>query len=83
MSYRDIIKEQIRQVVLKKEQSSDKKHWEWVLGQLIADLREYETNGREKWPREPYDDAWKRYRTRISPYYNLDEFFRRFFEGTW
>jgi len=85
-NYRDIIRTQIRQVILKKSQTTEQKqkdYWDWVLSQLVADLRDYETGGKERWLREPHDQACIHFQTRVSPFHNLDEFFRQFFEGFW
>jgi len=87
MSYREIIKNHIEEAVKKKSQATDPQeiaHWEWVLGQFMADLKDFETDGQERWMVEPFDGAWKKYQrmvVNVSPFTNLDEFFRRFFEG--
>lgn len=62
----------------KREKSEDKKYWEWIKGELIADLADYE--GRRRWIREPRDRAWANYRTK-SEFLDLDEIFRRFFSN--
>lgn len=91
MSYRDIIKVHVQEAVKRKSQTTDPQevaYWEWVLGQLMGDLGDFETNGQERWAVEPFDGAWQKYRRsvgvfNVSPIMNLDEFLRRFFEGPW
>jgi len=81
MEYREIIREEVRKVVLKKDQEKDEKekaHYDWVLANLIADLRDLEANGAQRWPHEPNDDAFKKYRPRTA---NWDEFLREFFDS--
>lgn len=87
MEYREIIREQVRNVVLKKEKAKEKDvhYWEWILKNLIEDLRDYETEGRERWSLEPLDDAWKKYSRTRTPesMKSVDEIFneilKRFF----
>jgi hypothetical protein len=79
IEYRDIIKYHIREAVKKKKKAEDEstvRYWEWVIGQLISDLRDYE--GGERWMLEPYDSAWSRYHSPAFP--SVDDIIRRFFE---
>jgi len=59
LDYRSIIREEIRKIVTKKEKLSEKErgYWEKVISNLLADLRDYETDGRERWDLEPRDEA--------------------------
>jgi len=78
--YRAIIRKNLREAVIKKDNAkteNERKYWEWIIGQLLEDLRDYE--GRGVWRREPYDEAWKKYRPHT--HLSVDEILRRFFEG--
>lgn len=82
MSYREIIRWNLRKAIEKRDSAEEKKekhYWDWVKGQLIEDLREYE--GRGRWAREPYDRAFQKYRRIV--HLDLDEIMRRFFEDFW
>lgn len=77
--YREIIKYHIREAVKKKKKTEDGdtiRYWEWVIGQLIADLRDYEGGGR--WMLEPYDLAWQHYHSPQFP--TVEDIIRKFFE---
>lgn len=81
MEYREIIKENIREVLRKKakvKKKSLKQRYDWVIANLIADLRDYETQERERWLREPRDRAWIKYsrQTGISKQ-EMDRLFRQ------
>jgi len=63
MEYREIIRENIRKLVLRKDKAStqkEKDRCDFFIGQLLADLRDWE--GRGTWLIEPMDKAWERYR---------------------
>ena len=77
MEYRDIIKKEIEKLS-KKKSPKNKKYREWVIGQLLEDLQDYETGGQKRWEREPYDLAWEKYGRSIQVM-DIDEIFRRFF----
>jgi len=78
-TYREIIRENIREVVQRKSKDKgNEKYWDWVLQNLVLDLRDYE--GRGRWPREPFDRAWQRYRTVSTGFPDVDELIRRFFD---
>ena len=51
-TYRDIIKKEIEKLS-KKKSPKEKKYRKWVIGQLIADLQDFETGGQKRWEREP------------------------------
>lgn len=81
MEYRDIIRDHIRKLVLKKSKATtqrEKDRCDYFIGQLLADLRDYE--GRGTWLREPMDRAWKRYRSSSIDIFDL---IRRMFEDDW
>jgi len=78
--YREIIKYHIREAVKKKEKTEDEdtiRYWEWVIGQLISDLRDYE--GSERWTLEPYDSAFQRYHSPQFP--SVEDIIRNFFDN--
>jgi len=77
MEYRDIIKLNIEEATKRRDKEPDRKqYWEWIINQLMADLNDYE--GKERWTREPYDQAFVKYRRNVM---DVDEIIRRFFEG--
>ena len=50
--YHEIVKKQMEEVFLKKSKLKDEKeikYLEWVLGQLMEDLKDFETGGRQRW----------------------------------
>jgi len=77
--YREIIKYHIRKAVKKKQKAKEEetKYWEWVIGQLISDLRDYE--GGERWALEPYDSAFQRYHSPQFP--SVEDIIRNFFDN--
>jgi hypothetical protein len=80
IEYREIIKYHIREAVKKKEKTEDGdtiRYWEWVIGQLISDLRDYE--GGERWALEPYDSAFQRYHSPQFP--SVEDIIRNFFDN--
>lgn len=82
MNYRDIVKEQIVEVIKKKVKfPKEEYYWDWILQNLISDSRDYETKAKQRWPLEPKDEAWKKYSTRtISSNEWENEFFKLFKE---
>ena len=80
VTYREIIKRNLREVVERKEREKERvEYWDRVIANLIADLREYE--GRGRWPREPKDRLWERFNwSRDFSFKEIDELFRRLFE---
>jgi hypothetical protein len=78
MEYEEVIKHSMAEVIKKKEHQEDKIYWEWVLSQLASDLLEYQ--GRARWLREPFDEAFQKYRVATS-FPSVDDIIRRFFEG--
>ena len=54
MEYREIIKLNVEKVTKKKAKEKDKnlkKYWEWIMGQLLEDLKDFETGGQQRWER--------------------------------
>ena len=71
LEYREIIEEQIRLVVKKRDNATDERqqqYWNWIISQLIADYRDYER--RQRWRRVDTFD-WESL---------LDKWFREFFD---
>lgn len=82
LEYREIIKANLEQAVSKKDKATnqnEQNYWSKIIAELIADLRDLETGGQQRWAREPEDGAAQKYGrvTRI----NLDDLFRQFFGG--
>lgn len=79
MKYREIITYHLKEAIRKRDKTKDEKeinYWDYIKGELISDLRDYEKRGR--WNREPYDKAWQKYKPvrHLTP----EEIIRRFFE---
>ena len=81
MGYRDIIKVNIEQAILKRDKSSaekEKERWNTVVSQLIVDLKDFETNGKERWE----NSLGMNYQRNVSPdLMSIDDIFKHFFEG--
>jgi len=74
MSYREIIKANIRAVMKKKENSEEKSdYWDWIISELIADLRDYE--GGLYWRSKIRDSEWLEHRVPVDILTFLREFF--------
>jgi len=82
MDYRDIITLNLREAIKKRDKAREGKkvneenYWSWIAGQLLEDLRDYEKRGR--WNREPFDEAWKKYRS--HRHLSVEDIIRSFFE---
>jgi len=80
LDYREIIKENIRLVIEKRERFKERaNYYDWIIANLVADLRDYE--GRGRWLREPRDKLWAKYEKSTALIsQGLDEFFKHLFE---
>ena len=76
MEYREIIREEIRKIMGKKSKLPEEEqgYWDRIISKLLADLRDYETGGRERWPGEASAPHQPKVENLIA------ELFRRFFE---
>jgi len=82
-SYREIIKQNIRAIQGKKTATKDQKlldRYDYFIGQLIADLRDYETDGKQRWPNEPRDKAWSKYGRKARGFTSFEDIIRRLFD---
>ena len=81
MEYREIIKANTEKAVLKRDKCSvekEKERWNTVVSQLIADLRDFETKGQERWE----NSLGMNYQRNMSPdFMSMDDIFRQFFGG--
>jgi len=81
--YREIIKENIRAIQEKKAKTKDQKlldRYDYFIGQLIADLRDYETDGKQRWSNEPRDKAWSKYGRKARGFTSFEDIIRRLFD---
>jgi len=86
--YREIIRQAIRQLILKKAKEekegklnkTKEDRYNWIISNLLADLADYETEGRRKWLREPKDRLWERARSFKSIHPFFEDFFEDFFD---
>ena len=84
-TYRDIVKKEIRKIEGLKAKSIDDtkilERYDWIISQLVDDLRDLETDGAKIWQREPYDAAFQKYQTNQSQQIDLMDIIRRMFEN--
>lgn len=85
LSYREIIVLNLREAIKKRDKAKnehDINYWDYIKGQLLEDLRDYERRGR--WKREPHDKTFEKYRPmRRMSHLDIDEIIRRFFNNEW
>jgi len=82
LEYRETVKQHIEEAVEKKEQDKDNEdYWAWVIGELLSDLRDFETSGKERWSREPMDKAFQKYKRIVRrPSQDILDMMRRFMD---
>lgn len=80
MEYKEVVKVNIEKAVIKRKEATDEnliKYWEWVISELIADLKDLVTDGTEAWLRKGER------RIKFNQAQTFNDFFKTLFEGFW